>query len=1057
MSGADLQDFNSVYFITDFIATHKLTDFTVLNFSHCQLTLDGLELLCNMAGKLTELETVILSDNNINKNSAVMISKLLNSRGKIKNINLENNEIGDIGLCIIAGGLSTDFSDLSCKLPSVTFLTLSQSKISLISINLSGNNISDIGVISLCNSLKILQKNCMKNNHILPLKKLILDNNKISDNGAYALANILDLGTLKKLILKEKQRSSPERNKFDNNIDNNNILKNASQTTGGVDWGFWTEKSSKLNHYKSQFNAGEIKEYEKNILVKNTEIKNDFIFAPGSLHGVSDENILSSFFPDSTPLILDELSLNDNMIGAAGLFVLLKSLTVPDIDMLKNKFINTLNNTNNDKNNNYHNNNYYKNDNHDINTLNNNYNDKNNNNHDSNDNNSIYSHSILNNKNSNMKKNTNNNSSSINNYCDNEGAIVKKLNIGHNELSLKSIETLTEYLVSIRTKNNDNNSRFHNYEDFRNFEIDFRFTESRGRAIITEIVQSNISSYNNNNNNNNNNNINGYDNNSITSNNNIKNNSRTKNNINNDNKDKINHNSNNEGQVLTKTIEKFVHAIKLNQAIKKIDLGLFPFLLLESSTSFTELNKKAKKEFDDEQNEILKKKDFDFYSQSKDQNIYLIDAPVKNTDFKSPYKFILNDINTSLELLNHISNKLNFSNELSDNIYDHITYMRKRKESEKSLGHFSGISYLSSINDNSNNSNNDNKNNNNNNKNDGNNKNRNNNHNDNYNNNNGVARYGSSSQFDDTINILNEINRNFDNQNNNNNNANSNSNKNSNKSNGSDNNSDNNNNNNNYYFNNNNNNNNDNNDKKNNSFNNNHLNTEFELYSAPMQITNLNILNKRNLENNDDMKSQIKEREERTSERRYRYNSSDNYDNDNSNYDDNNDNNSYDNNNDCNSINTSNSNNKNKNKKRSLSVISLCSRGRSRERIKEYLESVNGNSLPQSPISTQKSNFSNDNHSYPNSNLLKKKEIIDQKYNSKNTNFEKNENMVIFKEKIFDHIDDAIEKKLQKLQEENDRNNDFLSNIDNRELKEMKLEYDKLRSQHKVIFYFIYY
>ena len=101
-------------------------DFKVFNFGSCQLTLDGLELLCNMAGKLTVLETVILSDNKINKNSAIMISKLLNSRGNVRSINLENNEIGDIGLCIISGGISTDFSDLSYKLPSFSFSNLAQ-------------------------------------------------------------------------------------------------------------------------------------------------------------------------------------------------------------------------------------------------------------------------------------------------------------------------------------------------------------------------------------------------------------------------------------------------------------------------------------------------------------------------------------------------------------------------------------------------------------------------------------------------------------------------------------------------------------------------------------------------------------------------------------------------------------------------------------------------------------------------------------------------------------------------------------------------------------------
>ena len=239
----------------------------------------------------------------------------------------------------------------------------------------------------------------------------------------------------------------------------------------------------------------------------------------------------------------------------------------------------------------------------------------------------------------------------------NKNIVLKKINIGDNDLTLNSLQTLTEYLQSINTKNRESHYNLRSIENFSDIEIDFHFTEITGRALITEIVQLNIISYS-------------ADDDDISSNN------------------KTNSKNNNDGYVLTKIIEKFVHAAKHNSNITKIDLGSLPYLLLESSLSFTELDKKAKIEFDKEQNEIFEKKEFEFHNQSKDKNIYLINLPVRNTDFKSPFKFILNDINISLELLNSISNKLNFHPELSEKIFDHVTFIRRNKDSRRSLNHY---------------------------------------------------------------------------------------------------------------------------------------------------------------------------------------------------------------------------------------------------------------------------------------------------------------------------------------------------------------------------------
>ena len=137
---------------------------------------------------------------------------------------------------------------------------------------------------------------------------------------------------------------------------------------------------------------------------------------------------------------------------------------------------------------------------------------------------------------------------------------------------------------------------------------------------------------------------------------------------------------------------------------------------------------------------------------------------MRNTDFKSPFKFILNDINISLELLNSINNKLNFHPELSEKIFDHVTFIRRNKDSKRSLNHYSDICCDNDNKNNKNNNNNNNNNINNNNSNNYNKKNSNINNNNNYtnnNNNNGVVRYGTLSQFDDTINILNDIKKDY--------------------------------------------------------------------------------------------------------------------------------------------------------------------------------------------------------------------------------------------------------------------------------------------------------
>ena len=127
---------------------------------------DGTVYLANSLKENSYLHTLCLNGNNIQTTGAYHLSQTLLSNNTITHLNLSANNIGDEGLSHIALALQ------------------SQKQIQVL--ELSFNGITEIGISSLCSSLR---------GH--PCSKLMLDNNKIKDNGAFLIAEILEKSSLK--------------------------------------------------------------------------------------------------------------------------------------------------------------------------------------------------------------------------------------------------------------------------------------------------------------------------------------------------------------------------------------------------------------------------------------------------------------------------------------------------------------------------------------------------------------------------------------------------------------------------------------------------------------------------------------------------------------------------------------------------------------------------------------------------------------------------------------------------------------------------------------------
>jgi Leucine Rich repeat len=568
---------------------------------------------------------VILSGNNLPKTAGYIISKLFCSRGKLKIFDFENNLLGDIGVCAMAGAFSSNFSDLFSRIsvPNTVFDTLQQSKLCLIYLNLSGNGIGDVGVAALCEGLKTLLANCYNNKQKLPLKSLLLDRNRITDKGAYVIAQLIDRGGLFHSTENHGNDPKSDRNGFnftesmyDSRI--NLEIKTENKINGngvGTNWGFWVEKNEKNSEYN-----------RKNFTPKYTD---------GDRGG---------HFMNST-LLLEELGLGGNLLGNQGISVILRAASCPL--GITEKSILGLNNNKNTKN--LHNiininNMKNKNENGDIN---------------------YFGENVF------HRKGTNSTEGEISDCISNivfgsehnpfEGVLLRKLNLGNSELNLESLKNLTSFLSTFKNtkklrNNNDiinnvnnninNNGKINSIDqnddlDSYSVEIDFSYTENTGRELIKELAKLN--------------------------------NTPLKN---------TDLDSNGNGSVFTGIIEKFVQVVRANKNISHIILGELPKLLQETSILLSETQNDALHNIEKERKNNNSNSNNNNSNNNDNLNFSNCSSPEKN-HFSSPFFSLLLDINTSLELLDTIKYILNIPPEMSEWIVDNITNKRKRNEKKK--------------------------------------------------------------------------------------------------------------------------------------------------------------------------------------------------------------------------------------------------------------------------------------------------------------------------------------------------------------------------------------
>ena len=409
--------------------------------------MEDFEFVCKCAGKLINLESVILNGNNLPKTAGYIISKLLCSRGKLTDFIFTENCLGDVGVCALAGAFSSNFSDLPYRIPlssgiiGIGIGSLLQSKLTLISIDLSGNHIGDIGVITLCDGLKTLLLNCYNTQQRLPLKSLKLNQNRITDKGANVIAELIDRGNLRNFSdFNSTSQNNENESKYENLNKNQHQSFNSPNnkiTNSGTDWGFWIEKEDKNT--------------------KNSPKKPN--------QNITNERKENSNFLSST-LLLEILEIGDNLLSNIGVSVILRAASSP----LKNTEISNfiVNNKNESKK---------------SNKKNNKFNDKNEIN-ESNSNENGFSDCI-----SNIVFGTDQNPL--------EGILLRKLNLRNSELNLESLKNLNQFLSTckIRKKMSRNSDVINHESGSDSVEIEFCFTENSANDLVDVVAKlSNIHS-----------------------------------------------------------------------------------------------------------------------------------------------------------------------------------------------------------------------------------------------------------------------------------------------------------------------------------------------------------------------------------------------------------------------------------------------------------------------------------------------------------------------------------------------------------------------------------
>eukprot|EP01041_Mallomonas_annulata_P003119 gene3119-6137_t len=171
-------------FLADSISRNTFYTFININISHTKISKDGFEALMYIAVDFKQLETLIVRGNDLPKEAGIGIAKVLGAKGKLHILDIQDNNLGDIGAAAIAGAFTTDLREIINTGSYVSLLSLQE-------IDLSGNKLNDSAILALSRGLNHFNKHLQSLGRKSTLRSLKLNRNNLGDKAAMCLAQLL--------------------------------------------------------------------------------------------------------------------------------------------------------------------------------------------------------------------------------------------------------------------------------------------------------------------------------------------------------------------------------------------------------------------------------------------------------------------------------------------------------------------------------------------------------------------------------------------------------------------------------------------------------------------------------------------------------------------------------------------------------------------------------------------------------------------------------------------------------------------------------------------------
>lgn len=182
LSGAALNGDGGL-FLADCISRYNYYSFVNLNLSSTKLSKEGFEALMYSVIEFKFLEVLYLRNNDLPKEAGLSLAKALGAKGKLRVLDIQENNLGDTGVAAIAGSFTADLRDISQNV-SISLLSLQE-------LDLSANKISDAAVLALCRGLSQCGKQASAIGRKTSLHTLRMNRNSLGDKAAMCLAQLL--------------------------------------------------------------------------------------------------------------------------------------------------------------------------------------------------------------------------------------------------------------------------------------------------------------------------------------------------------------------------------------------------------------------------------------------------------------------------------------------------------------------------------------------------------------------------------------------------------------------------------------------------------------------------------------------------------------------------------------------------------------------------------------------------------------------------------------------------------------------------------------------------